>query len=81
MVHRPGRFWLGSQSDGPLADCAVPRPTKPVAASLAACHPDADVTGPVAMAARLRRQHACPPYLTAGSDNPRHWPLPGLAPE
>jgi hypothetical protein len=75
MTPRPGRFWLENWNKSPLP----PAGSQPTSA-VASC-PDTGVTGPVVMAARLRCQHVRPRYLTAGSDNPRHRPLPSLTAE
>ena len=81
MTPRPGRFWLESRDNGPLPGRDMSLSAKPLPTSLAASRPDPGVTGPVVMAARLRCQHVRPRYLTAGSDNPRHRPLPSLTAE
>jgi hypothetical protein len=80
MTPRPGRFWLESRDKGSLPGRAMSL-SGSLPTSLAASRPDPDVTGPVVMLARLRCQHVRPRYLTAGSDNPRHRPLPSLTAE
>jgi hypothetical protein len=81
MTPRPGRFWLKSRNKGPLPGRAMSPPARSLPTSLATSRLDAGVTDPVVMAARLRCQHVRPRYLTVGSDNPRHRPLPSLTAE
>jgi hypothetical protein len=81
MTPRPGRFWLKSRNKGQLPGRAMSPPARSLPASLAASCPDPGVTDTDVMAARLRCLHVRPRYLTAGSDNPRHRPLPSLTAE
>jgi hypothetical protein len=67
---------LGAWLPGNSARAAWTAPAA-LASSLIASLPRGRAADRVLMAVRLRRQHGCPRWLTAGSDNFRHLPSSG----
>jgi hypothetical protein len=71
---------LGAWLPGNRATAAWAVPAA-LATSLTASPPRGRAADRVLMAARLRCQHGCPRWLTAGSDNFRHLPSSGQSAE
>ena len=82
MQRETNRIRLAGRYGGLLAPCRPGKACPPNdavssarAPSLSGRAPCERVTRRVLMAARLRCQNACPPYMTAGPDNSQHLPV------
>jgi hypothetical protein len=81
MQRETYRIRLAGRYGGSLAPCRLQaRPPNDAvssarAPSLSGRAPCERATRRVFMAARLRCQDACPPYMTAGPDNSQHLPV------
>jgi hypothetical protein len=82
MQRETDRIRLAGRYGGSLAPCRPGQARPPTdavsrahALSLSGRAPCERATRRVFMAARLRCQDACPPYMTAGPDNSQHLPV------